>query len=176
MPCTRKPASTARIEANRANATHSTGPRTAEGKARAAQNARKHGFTAASFSVIHLEDVQSLDNLKADLADLYQPGNSQEVFALERIALAQLALLRCSALEAGFFTSCLNTTLNADGSACHFYADDVTRDTGVAQAQIRSYRLADGFQRQAAKSNGWTLFLRYQAQTERLYRRAVEEF
>ena len=164
------------LAANRSNATHSTGPRTAEGKARAAQNARKHGFTAASFSVIHLEDVEFLDNLKTDLAALYQPANSQEVFALERIALAQLALLRCSALEAGFFTSCLNTTMNADGSACYLYADDVTRDTGVAQAQIRSYRFADGFQRQAAKSNGWTLFLRYQAQTERLYRRAIEEF
>ena len=131
MPCTRKPASTARIEANRANATHSTGPRTAEGKARAAQNARKHGFTAASFSVIHLEDVQSLDNLKADLADLYQPGNSQEVFALERIALAQLALLRCSALEAGFFTTCLNTSLNTDGTCCYVYDTDVTRDEGA---------------------------------------------
>jgi hypothetical protein len=70
----------------------------------------------------------------------------------------------------------LNTTLNADGSACHSHPDDVSRDTGVAQAQIRSYRLADGFQRQAAKSNCWPLFLRYQAQTERLYRRAVEEF
>ena len=176
MPHTPKPVSPARAAANRENAAHSTGPRSPEGKARSSQNARKHGFAAASFSVIHLEDVESLDNLKADLVGLYQPVNSQELFALERIALAQLALLRCSALEAGFFTSCLNTTLNADGSACHFYTDDVTRDTGVAQAQIRSYRLADGFQRQAAKSNGWTLFLRYQAQTERLYRRAVEEF
>jgi hypothetical protein len=35
-----------RIEANRRNARRSTGPRTAEGKARAARNAFKHGFFA----------------------------------------------------------------------------------------------------------------------------------
>jgi hypothetical protein len=176
MPRTQEPVSQKQLEANRANATHSTGPRSPEGKARSAQNARKHGFTAASFSVIHLEDVEFLDNLKVDLAALYQPVNSQEVFALERIALAQLALLRCSALEAGFFTTRLNTSLNTDGTCCYVYDTDVTRDEGVAKHQVRSYCLADGFQRQAAKSPGWTLFLRYQAQTERLYRRAVEEF
>src|ERR1039458_1014021 len=33
-----------------------------------------------------------------------------------------------------------------------------------------------GFHRTAAKSNSWSLFLRYQAQAERHYRRAVEEF
>jgi hypothetical protein len=173
---TPKPVSPRRLAANQANAARSTGPRSPEGKARSAQNARTHGFTAATFSTIHLEDVEFVDNLKADLVDLYQPVNSQELFSLERIALAQLALLRCAALEAGFFTSCLNHSINSDGSACRLYDDDITRDTGVAQAQIRSYCLADGFQRQAAKSTGWTLFLRYQAQTERLYRRSVEEF
>jgi hypothetical protein len=39
--------STAKREANRRNARHSTGPRTAAGKARAARNARRHGLTAS---------------------------------------------------------------------------------------------------------------------------------
>lgn len=37
--------STAQLDANRRNAQQSTGPRTAAGKARSAQNAVKHGFT-----------------------------------------------------------------------------------------------------------------------------------
>jgi hypothetical protein len=35
---------------------------------------------------------------------------------------------------------------------------------------------AEGFHRLNKYSNSFTLFLRYQAQTERLYRRAIEEF
>src|SRR6266852_72025 len=40
------PTSPARLEANAANAQHSTGPRTPEGQARSSQNARTHGLTA----------------------------------------------------------------------------------------------------------------------------------
>jgi len=36
-----------RLEANRRNAAHSTGPRTAAGKARVARNPIKHGFFVA---------------------------------------------------------------------------------------------------------------------------------
>jgi hypothetical protein len=176
MSRTPKPISPERLAANRANAARSTGPRSPAGKARSAQNARKHGFAADNFSVITLEDIDAADNLKADLLDLYHPANSQELFALERIALAQQALLRCAALEAGFFTACLNTSMNSDGSACYVYSQDLSADPRATPPQVRSYCLADGFQRLSAKSNGWTLFLRYQAQAERLYRRAVEEF
>ena len=45
------PLSEARQSANSANASLSTGPRTPEGKARASQNARKHGLTAAQLFI-----------------------------------------------------------------------------------------------------------------------------
>ena len=57
--------SDAQIQANRANAQKSTGPRTPNGKARAAQNARCHGFTASSFTYKGRRDstVISLEHL-----------------------------------------------------------------------------------------------------------------
>src|SRR5271157_1013558 len=84
------------LAANRANADRSTGPTTPEGKLRSSQNARKHGFTATSFAVVHLEDLNEVANLREDLVALYHPVNSQELFAVERIALAQQAILRAA--------------------------------------------------------------------------------
>jgi hypothetical protein len=90
----RKPVSEKQLAANRVNAAHSSGPRTPEGKARSAQNSRKHGFTASHFAVVRLEELEEVAHLRADLIAIYQPANSQEMFAIERIALAQQAMLR----------------------------------------------------------------------------------
>src|ERR1041384_7666426 len=99
----RRSISEKQLAANRANAARSTGPRTPEGKARSARNSRRHGFTASTFAVIRLEELNEIDHLRADLLAVYQPVNSQELFAIERIALAQQALLRAARLEAGLF-------------------------------------------------------------------------
>ena len=178
MPQPKPPVSEKQLAANRANATHSTGPRTPEGKARAAQNARKHGFTASTFAVVRLEDLQDLAKLTDDLVAFYQPLNSQELFAIERIALAQQALLRAARLESGLFTTCLNHTLSLDGEQqLVTMTEELTQDKEVTREQNRNYLLAEGFHRMATHSScSWSLFLRYQAQTERHYRRAVEEF
>jgi hypothetical protein len=171
-----KPPSARRLAANRANAARSTGPITPEGKTHSAQNARKHGFTASKFAVVRLEELDSLANLRADAIAVYQPVNSQELFAVERIALAQLSLLRCASLEAGFFTSALNETIAPHGAPHNLLNDQLVGDIQVTRAQNRSLCLAVGFDRLFGKSDAWKLFLRYQSQTERLYRRAVEDF
>ena len=107
----RRPITHKQIAANRANAAKSTGPRTSEGKARSAQNARKHGFTGSTFAVVRLEELDEIARLKADLVAVCEPVNSQELFALERMALAQEALLRSARLEAGLFTDALDEAL-----------------------------------------------------------------
>ena len=176
----RKPISEKQLAANRANAAHSTGPRTPEGKARSAQNSRKHGFAASTFAVVRLEDLQEVAHLRADLIAVYQPANSQELFAIERIALVQQGILRIARLESGLLTSCLNEALDTSGQLFIAMSQDLVGhgDIEITKAQNRNYALADGFQRMTSNksSHTWSLFLRYRVQTEREYRRAIEDF
>ena len=176
----KKPVSPKQLAANRANAVHSTGPRTPEGKARSAQNSRKHGFTASHFAVVRLEDLQEVAHLRADLIAVYQPVNSQELFAIEGIALAQQAMLRVACLESGLLTTCLNEALDPSGLLFFPMSKELAGDGNIeiTQAQNRNYALAEGFHRMTSNkaSNTWSLFMRYKVQTERLYRRAIEEF
>jgi hypothetical protein len=164
------------LAANRANASQSTGPRTPEGKARSAQNARKHGFTASSFAVVRLEDLNEVAHLKEDLVNLYHPVNSQELFALERVALAQQAILRAARLESGFLSNCLSDSLGANGKPRFPINPQLTADIEISPAQNLNYLLGDGFYRLISHNNSFALLLRYQAQAERQYRRAIQEF
>src|ERR1035441_6217213 len=178
MPLPQHPVSPEQLAANRANAVKSTGPRSPEGKTRSAQNARKHGFTGSTFAVVRLEDLQEVAHLKDDLVAFYQPVNSQELFAVDRIALAQHALLRAARLESGLFTTCLNSCYDPFGEPMVLMNEELAGngDIEITRAQNRNYLLGEGFHRMASKSNSWSLCLRYQAQAERQYRRAVEEF
>jgi hypothetical protein len=180
MSTPKKPVSPKQLATNRANASHSTGPRTPEGKTRSAQNSRKHGFTATNFAVVRLEELEEVAHLRADLITIYRPANSQELFAIERIALAQQAMLRIARLESGLLTSCLNEALDTSGQLFISMCQDLVGhgDIEITKAQNRNYALADGFQRVTSnkRSNTWPLFLRYKVLTESEYRRAIEEF
>jgi len=79
-----------KIKANRANAKASTGPRTALGKSRAAQNARRHGLSVSIFA-----DPARLKEF-ADLACIIAgEGASPNVIELaSRVAEAQIDILR----------------------------------------------------------------------------------
>ncbi len=164
------------LAADRANAARSTGPRSPQGKARSAQNATKHGFAGATFAVVQLEDLKEVSHLKDDLVAFHQPVNSQELFAIERIALAQQSLVRTYTyrLESGLFTTCLAKALDRNCLAPTRELDD-DGDTEITPAQDRNYYFAAGFVRQSSHHHPWTLFLRYQAQADRQYRRAVED-
>jgi len=169
--------SAANIAANRANAKRSTGPRTPEGKPRSSQNARKHIFNPNAFPVVRLEEIDEVDRLRSDAIAAYKPVNSQEAFAVERIALAQQALLRAERLHSGMFTICLNETVTDDGRPITAINPILVNDDfQICRAQNRNFLLAEGFNRLFTKSPAFTQFLRYQAQAERLYRRAIEEF
>jgi len=56
-------ATDAQINANRENAKKSTGPKTPEGKARAAQNALKYGFYSKEF-IVREEDLEDFEQMR----------------------------------------------------------------------------------------------------------------
>ena len=74
-----------RLEANRRNAAHSTGPRTAEGKARVARNAVKHGFFVAAERWTS-EQRRDFDELLQGLRDDFNPLDVIEESCVRTIA------------------------------------------------------------------------------------------
>src|ERR1019366_7471347 len=107
---------------------------------------------------------------------LYHPVNSQELFALERVALAQQAILRAARLESGFLSNCLSESFGANGQPRFPMKPQLTADIEICQAQNHNYLLGDGFYHLISHNNSFALLLRYQAQAERQYRRAIQEF
>ncbi|HTX39186.1 MAG TPA: hypothetical protein VME43_29380, partial [Bryobacteraceae bacterium] len=173
MPDSPKSLSEKQLAANRRNAQRSTGPRTAEGKARAALNARKHGFRAEAFTVIRVEDLQAVAELTAAAMACYRPVNTQERHAVERIALAQHSIDRLWRLEAALFTSLLDQAVSLDRDARPGPCSDLI-DDGINRFQSQNYFLGEGLRRMDPKL--YLAFLRHQGQSERFFRRAVEEF
>jgi hypothetical protein len=145
-------------------------PEPINGAAAGAPTIRKHIFTPSGFAAMCVEDTEALANLKADLVALYRPVNSQELFAVERIALAQHSLMRAYRIEAGLVTLGLEAALDVPG------VPPVMKNREIADSRNHNYWMASGFRQSLSKSSEWQLLLRYQAQCEVLGRRATEEF
>jgi hypothetical protein len=93
----------ARTRANRANAMHSTGPRTDSGKQRSSLNALRHGLTAAS-AVLPSEDQAAFDAHRRSFFDEYQPATPTETQLVMEIADTSWRLNRIPSLEAGLLS------------------------------------------------------------------------
>jgi hypothetical protein len=95
--------SNARAEASRKNGARSRGPKTLEGKARAAQNALRHGLRAEKRVVLPEEDADEFAGLEAAMiAELAPVGALQTVLA-RRGAVAAWRLARADRIEAELF-------------------------------------------------------------------------
>ena len=99
-------ATAAQFTANQNNATHSTGPKTPEGKSAAARNSTKHGL-AGAFTVLPHEDQEEFDILLACLRDEFQPANQHETFLVEQLAQSRWRLSRARRIETAMFDSML---------------------------------------------------------------------
>jgi hypothetical protein len=97
-------ASAAQIAANRANARKSTGPKTAEGKARSSMNAVKHGLAAHRTTLPH-EDPAAYDEHRAAVIADCAPADAQEMLLVDAIAQASWCMKRSDRFEAALFNN-----------------------------------------------------------------------
>ena len=88
-----------RVAINRANAQHSTGPKTPEGKARSSQNARKHGLTAREL-VLRPDEREEFEEFLADLTEELQPQGALEQVVFNQLVHAAWNLRRARRVEA----------------------------------------------------------------------------
>jgi len=93
-----------RIEANRQNAQRSTGPKTAEGKARVAQNAMAHRLFSRQ-SLLPDEAPQELEDLRESVRAALNPEGTQEECLVELMVDALWRRRRLGLVEAGMFSS-----------------------------------------------------------------------
>ena len=97
------PFSNARAEASRKNGAKSRGPKTAEGKARSAQNALKHGMRALKYVVLPDEDAVEFQALEAALLEELAPEGALQVVLARRVAIAAWRLARADRMEVELF-------------------------------------------------------------------------
>src|SRR5947207_15346491 len=86
-----------RAETNRANAQHSTGPRTEAGKQRSSLNALRHGLTGHTI-VLPSDDVVAYERHCKEVHDQYQPKNKMEVLLAQMLADLAWRLNRITAI------------------------------------------------------------------------------
>ena len=90
------------LAANRANAQHSTGPRTVEGKQRSSLNARRHNLTGQVTAMTD-EDRIAHDAFSKALISAMAPEGALELQLAQRVATDSWRLNRASAIEDNIF-------------------------------------------------------------------------
>ena len=139
----------AQIEANRANAQFSTGPRTEEGKAKVAHNAVKTALTGATV-LLPTDDAALYEQHVANVFAAWTPETHREKLLVQSIADSEWRLQRIPALEAAVLA--LGRSRHADqfpndpmlleAYLQETYARNL-RNLQLQEARLRRHRAAD---------------------------------
>src|SRR5215470_8247418 len=118
-------ATAAQIEANRANALKSTGPRSVEGKAASRFNALKHGMDAASI-VIPGEDPEHYQRIADDYYRDFDPQSSVEEFHVDTLIRADWQRRRLQRTEGKLYRALLAEGANPEDLDVGIFRDSPT--------------------------------------------------
>jgi hypothetical protein len=139
-------ASPAQINANRANAQKSTGPRSVEGKSVSRFNALKHGIDAASI-VIPGEDPADYQTLVAHYLHEYRPQSASESFHVDTMLRADWHKRRLQLVEADLYHTLLAETPGNSLAAA------LLSDSPAAKLLARVQRQIAAFERTWHRAN-----------------------
>ena len=127
--------SDARLDANRANAQHSTGPKTEEGKAKPSMNAVKTGLTGRTVLLSTDDAIIYQHHLDRNFTE-FSPATDKEKALVQTIADAEWRLLRIVPLEAGIYA--IGRLELADQFAA--FADSDNREALILSKIFMTYR------------------------------------
>src|SRR6266404_7171407 len=97
----------ARTARNRANAAHSTGPKTESGKKRSSLNAYRHGLTGQTI-ILPAEDLVAYQDFTDTYFKDYKPVGTLEKQLVQSLADTQWRLNRVAALEHNLIGLCFD--------------------------------------------------------------------
>ena len=147
-------ASNNQLEANKANAQKSTGPRTQQGKARSRLNSRKHGLTAKML-VIAGEQADDFDELRTALTGEHDPQSALEYELVERLAVILWRLRRAPFFEATILAA-------RQGHVALSYGGEIELPQGVSAEEVRARYLGEALYFMAATTTYSGKLARYE--------------
>jgi hypothetical protein len=123
------------MEANRRNASKSTGPRTPDGKRQSRRNALRHGLTAETV-IAGLEDAEDYQAFQAAVMSDYDAESAVEREMVLRLASILWRLRRATGIETALFTFAARET--------NQLADEPSCETPVEVAGLLEHYSLDG--------------------------------
>ena len=130
------------FKANRANATKSSGPKTAAGKQRSRMNALSHGLTAVTL-VLAGENPDDFDSLRAALEEQFQSRSMLEAELVERLAATLWRLRRVPLFEAAVLAARENQCRQIGRIGKRAEEDASVQLTAVGEALIHDSQFGD---------------------------------
>jgi hypothetical protein len=149
------------INANRANAQKSSGPRTEAGCAKVSRNALRHGLLARTL-VLPDESRHRFVALLTELEEEFLPVTSTEHWLVDKMATAKWRQLRCWGFE-------------KEGLVHETCQQTEPPPSTLPDASQPARRAANAFRSLADTSNALPLMIRYESRFDRQYHNALNQ-
>src|SRR5580693_10450371 len=139
-----------RFAINRANAQHSTGPKSHEGKKKSSLNALRHGLTG-QIVVMPTEDLAAYQLHLKSFTDEYNPEGATEANLVQALADTSWRLNRVAALETNLLTQGIANGGSTIDDALAIAASLESQAKALSNLSLHTQRLSRQFERTVAQ-------------------------